>query len=122
MPLPIITKITSKGEFLNLIKNNPGVFIVKFGATWCGPCKKIEKLVEEHMNSMPDNVQCAIVDVDECMEVYGFLRTKKMIKTIPALLGYYQDNESYIPDEFMNSSQNEDVNYFFETCLEKANE
>ena len=122
MPLPIITKITSKADFQNLLKNNPGVFIVKFGATWCEPCKKIEKLVEKHMNSMPDNVQCAIVDVDECMEVYGFLRTKKMIKTIPALLGYYQDNESYVPDEFISSSQNKDVDYFFETCLEKANE
>lgn len=122
MPLPIITKISSKGDFQNLIKSNPGVFIVKFGATWCEPCKKIEKLVEEYMNKMPNNVQCAIVDVDECMEVYGFLRTKKMIKTIPALLGYYQENDSYVPDEFISSSQNKDVDYFFETCLEKAND
>lgn len=122
MVLPVITKITSKAHFKELIENNPGVFIVKFGATWCEPCKKIETLVNGWVNKMPNNVQCAVVDVDECIEVYGFLRTKKMVKTIPALLGYYQENTSHIPDEFISSSQDGDVNLFFKTCLEKANE
>lgn len=122
MVLPVITKISSKAELLKLISENPGVLIIKFGATWCAPCKKIEGLVNHHISKMPNNVQCAVIDVDESMEVYGFLRTKKMVKTIPALLGYYQENDSYIPDEFISSSDDKDVNHFFETCLEKANE
>lgn len=121
MPLPTITKINDKRHFQKLLEDNPGVFIIKFGATWCGPCKKIEKDVEEYVNGMPMNVQCAIVDVDECMEVYGFLRTKKMVKAIPALLAYYNGNTSYIPDEFVCSSDKKDVQFFFDTCLEEAN-
>lgn len=121
MPLPVISKINDKKHFQQLLESNPGVFIIKFGATWCAPCKKIEKDVEEHISNMPMNVQCAVVDVDECMELYGFLRTKKMIKTIPALLAYYEENNSYIPDEFVSSSDKKDVKMFFDTCLEEAN-
>ena len=121
MPLPVITKINGKTHFQQLLESNPGVFIIKFGATWCEPCKKIEKDVEEHVSNMPTNVQCAVVDVDECIELYGFLRTKKMVKTIPALLAYYKENDSYIPDEFVSSSDKKDVKMFFDTCLGEAN-
>ena len=120
MGLPIITKINDKKHFQQMIDENPGVLIIKFGATWCGPCKKIEKEVNEYVVAMPNNVQCAIVDIDECMEVYGFLRTKKMVKTIPAMLGYYKENNTYIPDEFVSSSNVKDVKIFFDACLEEA--
>ena len=45
MPRPIITEIKSRDDYLNIIKTNPGLFIVKFGAEWCAPCKRIEKEV-----------------------------------------------------------------------------
>ena len=33
-----------RAKFMELLKRNPGVFIFKFGAEWCNPCKKIKKL------------------------------------------------------------------------------
>ena len=39
MGFPIITKIESRKQFQQHLENNPGVFIVKFGAPWCAPCK-----------------------------------------------------------------------------------
>ena len=47
MVLPIITKITDRKHFQELLESNPGVFIIKFGAEWCEPCKMIEKDIEE---------------------------------------------------------------------------
>jgi thiol-disulfide isomerase/thioredoxin len=43
MGLPIITRINGRKHFQELLESNPGVLIIKFGATWCGPCKVIEK-------------------------------------------------------------------------------
>ena len=35
----IITGFNNRNEFLNALKMNPGVIIIKFGAEWCAPCK-----------------------------------------------------------------------------------
>ena len=47
----IITNIPNKEEFFKLLQNNPGLILLKFGATWCGPCQKPmahnQKMLEE---------------------------------------------------------------------------
>jgi thioredoxin 1 len=117
MPLPIITEIPNLQNFSDLLKSNPGLLIIKFGAEWCGPCKKIEGLVNEWFNKMPDNVQAAIVDVDECFELYGFLKTKKRVNGIPVILCYYKGNLNYISDDTVIGADVTQINLFFERCL-----
>jgi thiol-disulfide isomerase/thioredoxin len=78
MPQPIITDTLSLQAFLDVLRTNQGIVIVKFGAEWCGPCKKIEQQVYAGFNQMPMNVQPIIVDVDESFELYAFLKSKKM--------------------------------------------
>ena len=34
----IITEL-DRNQFMDLLKVNPGLIIIKFTATWCGPCK-----------------------------------------------------------------------------------
>ena len=118
MTLPIITEIKSRDNYMVLIKSNPGLFIVKFGAEWCAPCKKIEKEVFEKFNNMPDNVQCAVVDIDTNFDVYAFLKTKKMFVGLPAILCYQKENDSYIPDEIHNNSNIDELQEFFTRCEE----
>ena len=86
MPLPLITELPNLQSFSDLLQKNPGLVIIKFGAEWCGPCKKIEGLVNTWFEKMPDTVQSVIIDVDECFEVYGFLKTKKRVNGIPVIL------------------------------------
>ena len=118
MTLPLITEIKSRNDYMELIQNNPGLFIVKFGAEWCGPCKKIESDVMDKFNNMPDNVQCAVVDIDNNFDVFAFLKTKKMFAGIPAILCYHKDNDSYIPDEIHNNSNKDELADFFIRCEE----
>lgn len=118
MPLPLLTEIKSRNDYMELIHSNPGLFIVKFGAEWCAPCKKIENEVMDAFNKMPDNVQCAVVDIDNNFDVYAFLKTKKMFAGIPAILCYHKDNDSYIPDEIHNNSNKDDLHDFFTRCME----
>ena len=117
----VITRMEKLTDLQQALQNNPGVFIMKLGAEWCGPCKRIEGLVQSCMEQAPDNVQCAVIDVDEAFEVYGFLKTKRVVNGIPAILGYYKGNLNYIPDEVVIGSDQKQVITFFQRCY-KASE
>ena len=46
-PQPITSRVAeftgNRNIFFELLKINPGVFVFKFGAEWCKPCKMIKK-------------------------------------------------------------------------------
>lgn len=118
--LPIITKIDDRNHFVEILRANPGAIIIKFGATWCGPCKLIENHVNTLMNMMPNNVQCIIVDVDECVDLYSFLKTKKMVNGIPVILVYYKGNINYIPDDRVVGADVNQINKLFTNVVDKV--
>ena len=112
----IITYFENRQSFLDLLANNPGLVIVKFGATWCGPCKKIESNVHKFFSSSPNNVICAVIDVDESFDLYSCLKSKKMVNGIPVILCYKKGNVSYIPDDSITGADINQLNHFFMRC------
>jgi thioredoxin 1 len=118
--LPLITECSSVKEFSELLQNNPGIIIIKFGAEWCGPCKQIEHLVHELMNKCPQNIQCCVLDVDDCFELYSFMKTRKMVKSIPSILCYYRGNLNYTPDDGFIGASQPDIISLFDRCFKKA--
>jgi thioredoxin 1 len=110
-------EIGNSDEFSQELANNPGMIIVKFGAEWCGPCKKIEALVKNRMLQLPSNYKCFIIDIDECFELYAFLKTKRMVNGIPSILAWKTGNMSTIPDAVVTSSKDAEVEAFFQKCL-----
>jgi thioredoxin 1 len=120
MPLSTLTEDFTNSKFLELLKNNPGLIIAKFGAEWCGPCKKIEDMVLRCFSQMPDNVQPVIIDVDESFELYAFLKSKKMVKAIPTILCYEKGNLSYVPNDAIVGADVDQVNLFFTRCFNSA--
>ena len=42
-----------------------GLVVVDFGATWCGPCKKLDPILEEMMSEYEGRVKIRKVDVGE---------------------------------------------------------
>jgi len=119
-----IQKIETMQEFYNMLQINNSVVIFKFGADWCSPCKKIEPTISQWFQhiTINTNIQAVYVDVDEAFELYSFLRTKKMIKGIPAVLAYYKGNTGYIFDDAEIGTDVSLINSFFERCTQKANE
>jgi thiol-disulfide isomerase/thioredoxin len=123
----LITEIPTTQEFESILKKNPGIFIVKFGAEWCKPCKKVDPLVKLRINELMFNsppliqpkIQCAIIDIDANLEVYSFLKKKKMVNGIPAILCWYQGNVNYIPDDVVLGSDANQVDLFFHRCYNK---
>jgi thiol:disulfide interchange protein len=117
-----ITGIISKAQFGEFLETNPGLIILKLGATWCGPCKAIEKQVHECIKKLPNNVQSIIIDIDDSFEIYSFLKTKKMVNGIPAILCYEKGNITYIPTHSVLGANPQQVNLFFQQCYERANQ
>jgi hypothetical protein len=117
----IITELNTRHDFYKLNNNNPGLIIIKLGATWCNPCKLIEQPIKELFNTMPENVICCNLDVDECFDFYALLKSKKMVSGIPVLLCYKHSNNTspnYIPDDSISGTNLIDINNFFERCIQ----
>ena len=122
----IITSFESRDEFMNLLKVNPGLVIVKLGATWCGPCKTIAHIVEAFFATSPANVICADIDVDDSIDLYAYLKQRKMVNGIPVMLMYKKGNVSFAPDDSVTGADPAQLDAFFKRCglhlmaLEKA--
>ena len=112
-----ILKFTGTREhFATLMSNNPGILIFKFTANWCGPCKKIKDYSYKKSNELPDHITMLEVDVDECFDLYAFLKHKKMVNGIPVLLAYAKGmNEG--PIASITGANIPDIEAFFNVCI-----
>ena len=112
----IISEIENRDAFINLLKHNTGLIILKLGATWCGPCKTIEPVVHAFFASSPIDVICGDIDVDKSFDFYSFLKSKKMVNGIPALLCYKKGNDTFIPDDMVTGAEPVGLDRFFKRC------
>lgn len=112
----IITEITHRESFFRLLENNPGLIILKLGATWCGPCGRIKDVVYSFFGSSPDEVVCGDIDVDVSFDFYSYLKSKKMVNGIPVLLCYKKGNTTFIPDDQVTGADFPALDAFFKRC------
>jgi len=118
----VIHEIADMADFKRLLQENPGLLIIKFGAEWCVPCKKIKDVVDARFQAMPETVQCVSVDVDESFEVYAYLMKKKMVAGVPAMLMYRRGNETFVCDDSVTGANLTEIDAFFGRCLAEAAE
>lgn len=116
----IITEIETRSKFLELLTINPGLIILKLGATWCGPCKKVDPFVEEFFRTSPENVMCAVIDVDECFDLYAHFKAARITNGIPVVMCFYQGNYTGRPDDSVTGSDIGSLQEFFMRCGTKA--
>lgn len=116
----IITSILSQHAFYDLLQKNTGIIVIKLGATWCGPCKRVEPVINHYVNQMPPNVQICIIDIDECFELYSLLQKKRMVNGVPAIIAYYNGNASVIPDDVVIGADIPQIDLFFTRIYNKA--
>ena len=122
MKKTIVSEIKSRKAFLELQENNTGLIIIKFGAEWCSPCNKIKNLVHECFFELHENVICCDIDIDESFDIYAYLKNKKMVNGIPAILCYKKGNNTFIPDDSVSGTNIEEINLFFKRCKTHYND
>ena len=99
------------------------ILIIKFGANWCGPCKKIAPAYQEFISKCPQNILCADIDVDENMDLYMSLKKQKMVSGIPVFLAFWggvKRDAWFIPDDSIIGADETQVANFFKRCASKA--
>ena len=116
MSKEIISKFENRNDFIKLLTVNPGLVIMKLGATWCKPCKQIAPIVEAFFASSPKTVICADIDVDENIDLYSFLKSKKMVNGIPVMLCYKKGNVSFAPNDSVTGADPSALDAFFKRC------
>lgn len=62
--------------------------IVDFGATWCGPCKKLKPILEELAESMSDKFELYYVDAGEQPD----LTKEQGVMSLPTIM-FYKNGE-----------------------------
>ena len=81
-------KIKNKEQFNSFINENKGeVSVVKFGASWCTPCRVLESTINSLTLDETKGVYFAEVDADEADEE---LLEEYTIRNIPVLL-FFKD-------------------------------
>ena len=99
----IVTELDGIPAFTQMLQNSPGMVIVKFGATWCGPCKQIAQQVHSLMHQITavysGKVICCDIDIDESFEDAG--------------------NVTFIPSDSAIGSNVNEINLLFSRCTNK---
>tara|TARA_B100000085_G_C18561301_1_gene519687 strand:- start:4098 stop:4481 length:384 start_codon:yes stop_codon:yes gene_type:complete len=116
----IITEL-DRTEFQNLIKCNEGLVIIKFTASWCGPCKTIAPFVNDQFKKTPESVTCVNIDVDDNFDIFAYMKSKKMVKGVPTILAYKKDNKTFAPDFSVSGSDKDELINFFRQCVSYVN-
>jgi thiol-disulfide isomerase/thioredoxin len=118
--LPVIYDVENMEVFKNLIRTNPGVTIFRFRADWCQPCKRADPIVNNYISQLGLKIQFVMVDVDTSFELYAYLKNKRQIMGIPAMLAYHRENDTYIPNDIVTGPDEDSINKFFNRCMSKA--
>lgn len=126
MSNPIYTElnVSSFKEILSLVDNSENkdnvAIIIKFGAEWCGPCKRIQPYCHQIFKNYPSKIICFDIDIDndENLELYLAYKQKKMVRSVPVIFAYVSNPERdnshwWAPDFSVNSAQQHDLETFF---------
>ena len=108
--------LKSRQELQDVLKHNPGIIIIKLGADWCGPCKRIDPIVKEYFNKSGNNCLCITIDIDESLDIFAMYKRYKVLVGVPGLLCYTQDEDSIYPNFVCNTGDPEKVIEFFNNC------
>ena len=78
MTLTQITTLKEYQTFKNKAIEEKKIFLIKFTASWCGPCRKLAPLVEDIATKQADNIIVVEVNVDNAKELCELFKVQSI--------------------------------------------
>ena len=69
-------------ESIASLASFPDPILLDFTATWCGPCKQMEPILDEIAKERPSSVVVKKIDVDDHPDVAGYFE----VRSIPTMI------------------------------------
>ena len=99
------------------------LFIIKFGAPWCGPCKKIKPMANAAMSKLAaahnERVVCVDICIDEDLDLYAELKRRRVVRGVPSILAYRgtdMQDPWYQPMDSVSGGDEAKISAFFARC------
>lgn len=99
-----MANVINAQDFVKNVKENDGIAVVDFFATWCGPCNMLGPVFAEIAEEQKDSAYFAKVDVDQSME----LAQEFGVSTVPTVVFFKGGKEvsreiGFMPKEKIES-------------------
>ena len=116
--------LETRNDLTNYLKETKYEYVIlKFHADWCAPCKvigpKVKNMVIEKAEQLKSHENKFIyieVDVDECFDLYAFLKSKKMVRGIPTIFLYKkeiysksEESQLFIPQSSISGAKEQEI-------------
>lgn len=116
--------LETRTDLVNYLKGTKYEYVIlKFHADWCAPCKvigpKVKNMVLEKAEQLKSHENKFIyieVDVDECFDLYAFLKSKKMVRGIPTVFLYKkeiysksEESQIFIPQSSISGAKEQEI-------------
>jgi len=118
--------VNQYNEIYDIIHENEKV-CVKYTASWCNPCKRIQPLTEEFAKKYKNEIVFVIVDIDEYNnEVVESpqldLKKKNFFKPIVSLPTFRAYSNAKVIDDFIGASEIKFISMMTSLTLAEKNE
>ena len=116
--------LETRSDLVKYLKETKYEYVVlKFHADWCAPCKVIGPKVKDMVIKKAEQLKAhenkfiyIEVDVDECFDLYAFLKSKKMVRGIPTIFLYKkeiysksEESQIFIPQSSISGAKENDI-------------
>lgn len=107
----IITKVTGRNEFFNIIKTTEKKIYVLFSSPTCAPCKSIKQSMINIMNNTSENIIWCYLDISDMGNgnVYSYYKRFGMVYGVPALMVFNGENKSQTADEVIHGGNIQEI-------------
>ena len=120
--MSIITHVDEPSfeELLKTAASENRKIVLKFGATWCGPCKRVKGTWDQFVPHLLNQGYVGDIDVDESPDLYAKLKRYRMVRGIPSFLIWFpKPNRDvwYVPDMSLATGDAVQVSRFLNEVL-----
>jgi thioredoxin 1 len=83
--MPVVTEET----FVREVLESKVPVLLDFGATWCGPCRALEPVLEKLATQLGDRVKVLAIDADDSAAIAA----KYRVRAVPTVIAFVGGQE-----------------------------